>query len=40
MARDGYSRDQALAVIRARRPIIHPNPAFMGLLIEWQGVPR
>jgi protein-tyrosine phosphatase len=37
MARDGSTRDEALAVIRARRPSIRPNPAFMGLLLEWQA---
>ena len=36
MARDGSSRDQALAFIRTKRPSIRPNPAFMRLLLEWQ----
>jgi hypothetical protein len=36
MARDGCSRDQALATIRARRHIVSPNPAFMQLLLEWE----
>jgi hypothetical protein len=36
MARDGCSRDQALARIRAKRPIIGPNPAFMQLLLVWE----
>jgi hypothetical protein len=37
MARDGMTRDQALALIRKRR-LIRPNPAFMELLLEWQEV--
>jgi len=36
MARDGSTRDEALTFLRARRPSIRPNPAFMGLLLEWQ----
>jgi protein-tyrosine phosphatase len=36
MARDGCTRDQALAALRARRPIIGPNLAFMPLLLEWE----
>ncbi len=36
MLRDGCTRDEALAVSRARRPRVGPNPAFMGLLLEWQ----
>jgi Dual specificity phosphatase, catalytic domain len=36
MARDGCTRDEALKRIRARRPIISPNPAFMQLLLEWE----
>ena len=36
MARDGCSRDEALARVRAKRPSINPNPAFMQLLLEWQ----
>jgi hypothetical protein len=38
MARDGLTRDQALALIRTRRPMVRPNPAFMNLLLEWQEV--
>jgi hypothetical protein len=38
MKRDGLTRDGALAVIRARRKIANPNPAFMQLLLEWQEV--
>jgi hypothetical protein len=36
MARDGLSRDAALAVVRLRRPRVQPNPAFMELLLEWE----
>lgn len=36
MWRDGISRDDALALIRARRPWIGPNRAFMGLLLEYE----
>lgn len=36
MARDGCTRDEALARIKARRPIIGPNAAFMRLLLEWE----
>ena len=32
----GWSRDEALAFARARRPVVRPNPAFMGLLLEWE----
>jgi hypothetical protein len=36
MWRDGCSRDDALHAIRAKRPTIGPNPAFMHLLLEWE----
>jgi hypothetical protein len=36
MAREGWSRDQALSYIRERRRSIGPNPAFMRLLLEWE----
>ena len=36
MWRDRRTRDEALAVIRARRPRARPNPAFMQLLLEWE----
>jgi hypothetical protein len=36
MAEHGWSRDQALAVVRSRRDIVRPNPAFTGLLLEWE----
>jgi Dual specificity phosphatase, catalytic domain len=36
MWRDGCSRDEALEAIRVKRPRIGPNPAFLGLLLEWE----
>jgi hypothetical protein len=36
MKRHGWSRDEALAFVRQRRPIARPNPAFMELLSEWE----
>jgi protein-tyrosine phosphatase len=36
MARKGWSRDEALAFVRSRRPVVRPNPAFMHLLSEWE----
>jgi hypothetical protein len=36
MARDGSTRDDALAAIRKTRPEIHPNMAFMARLLEWE----
>jgi hypothetical protein len=36
IARDHITRDQALDYLRARRPVIHPNPAFMELLLQWE----
>jgi hypothetical protein len=35
-----WSRDEALAFVRARRPVTRPNPAFMELLAEWEKVVR
>ena len=37
MRREGWSRDQALDYLRARRPGVRPNPVFMQLLAEWEG---
>ena len=34
----GWTRDEALAHIRERRPQVRPNPAFMDLLEEWERV--
>lgn len=32
----GWTRDDALAFVRQRRPQARPNPAFMELLTEWE----
>jgi Dual specificity phosphatase, catalytic domain len=32
----GWSRDEAMAFVRAKRPQLRPNPAFMELLSEWE----
>ncbi|MCI0459567.1 MAG: dual specificity protein phosphatase family protein [Gemmataceae bacterium] len=32
----GLGRDEALARVRAQRPITRPNPAFMERLAEWE----
>ena len=37
MLRKKWTRDQALKVLREKRPEVRPNPAFMDLLEEWQG---
>jgi hypothetical protein len=36
MARNGWSRDEAMEFVRARRPELRPNPAFMELLLVWE----
>jgi hypothetical protein len=36
MSEKRWSRDQALAFVRTRRPIVRPHPAFMELLLEWE----
>jgi protein-tyrosine phosphatase len=36
MSRNGWTRDEALAFVRSRRPSVHPNPAFMQLLLDWE----
>jgi hypothetical protein len=36
MRKNNWTRDEALAFARARRPITRPNPAFMRLLLEWE----
>jgi dual specificity protein phosphatase-like protein len=33
-----WTRDEALAYIRSKRPITRPNPAFMRRLTEWEHV--
>lgn len=36
MAREGWSRDEAMEFVRSRRQGLRPNPAFMELLLEWE----
>ena len=36
MKKHGWSRDEALAFVRLRRPLARPNLAFMELLTEWE----
>jgi hypothetical protein len=36
MAREGWTRDQAMAFVRERRQGLRPNPAFRDLLLQWQ----
>ncbi|MEZ6141778.1 MAG: dual specificity protein phosphatase [Zavarzinella sp.] len=36
MARNQWSRDQAIAQVRTKRPGLRPNPAFLQLLLEWE----
>ena len=36
MAKNGWTRDEALAFVRTSRPDVRPNPAFMQLLLEWE----
>jgi hypothetical protein len=36
MYEHGWSRDEALAFVRRRRPETRPNRAFMHLLLEWE----
>ena len=31
-----WTRDEALAFVRSKRPSVRPNPAFMPLLTEWE----
>jgi protein-tyrosine phosphatase len=38
MQKNHWSRDEALAFVRAKRPITRPNPAFMRLLLEWEYI--
>jgi hypothetical protein len=40
MFKHGWTRDEALAWLRERRPQTRPNPAFMELLDEWEKSPR
>jgi hypothetical protein len=36
MARNRWSRDEAVEFVQSRRPGLRPNPAFMQLLLEWE----
>ena len=36
MFKHRWTRDEALAFVRTRRPVVNPNPAFMRLLLEWE----
>ena len=36
MQKNRWTRDEALAFVRSKRPIVRPNPAFMALLHQWQ----
>jgi hypothetical protein len=38
MFKNGWTRDEAMAFVRSRRPVVNPNPAFMRLLLEWETV--
>ena len=38
MHKNHWSRDEALEFVRAKRPIVRPNPAFMQRLLEWERV--
>jgi len=35
MAEHEWTRDQALAFVRSRRPIVQPAPGYMQLLLNW-----
>lgn len=36
MSKYAWTRDEALAFVRTKRPGARPNPAFMRLLGEWE----
>ncbi|HEV3235793.1 MAG TPA: dual specificity protein phosphatase [Gemmataceae bacterium] len=36
MVKNGMMRDEALALVRAKRPEVRPNSAFQDLLLEWE----
>jgi hypothetical protein len=38
MFKNRWSREEALAFVREKRPVTRPNPAFMELLAEWEKV--
>jgi protein-tyrosine phosphatase len=37
MSRECWSPDEALRHVRSQRPGVRPNPAFLRLLLEWEG---
>ncbi len=37
MYKNHWTRDEALAFVRSKRPEVRPNPAFMRRLHEWEG---
>ena len=38
MRKNHWTRDEALAFVRSKRPITRPNPAFIRLLLEWERI--
>lgn len=36
MRKNGWTRDEAIAFLREKRPQVRPNPAFMERLLEWE----
>jgi hypothetical protein len=38
MFKNNWTRDEALAFVRSKRPIVRPNRAFMERLLEWEQV--
>jgi hypothetical protein len=36
MQEHGWGRDEALAYLRKKRPVVQPNPTLMQLLAEWE----
>jgi hypothetical protein len=38
MHKNHWTRDEALAFVRTKRPMTRPNPAFMRRLLEWEGM--
>ena len=40
MWKNRWTREEAVAFVRTKRPDVRPNPAFMVLLAEWEKVVR
>jgi hypothetical protein len=36
MQEHGWGREEALAFLQQRRPVVQPNPILMRLLLEWE----